>query len=174
MKAAGALAQALRDAARMVAHVAAGRSLADEFNRVAEEGIETPRAALLDLTHGTLRRYGRVQGIVRELSRRGQPDALVEALLWCSLYALESGRYAEYTVVDQAVRACTLLERWTAKGYVNGLLRSYLRERGAIEARIRSIEEANYQHPRWWIQLVRAAFPSAGKRCSPPATVIRP
>jgi len=159
VKAAGALAQALRDAARMVAHVAAGRSLANEFNRVAEEGIETPRAALLDLTHGTLRRYGRMQEIVRGLSRRGQPDALVEALLWCSLYALESGRYAEYTVVDQAVRACTLLERWTAKGYVNGLLRSYLRERGAIDARIRSIEEANYQHPRWWIQLVRAAFP---------------
>ena len=29
------------------------------------------------------------------------------------------GRYAEYTVVDQAVRACGLLERWNAKGYVN-------------------------------------------------------
>src|SRR5439155_3343251 len=119
MTAAGALAPALRDAARMVARVAAGRSLADEFIRVAEEGMGTPRAVLLDLTHGTLRRYGRVQAIVAELSRRGQSDPLVRALLWCSLYALESARYADYTVVDQAVRACTLLERWTAKGYVN-------------------------------------------------------
>lgn len=159
MKAAGALAQALRDAARMVARVAAGRSLADELSRIAEEGIETPRAALLDLTHGTLRRYGRVQAIVRELSRRGAPDPLVEALLWCALYALESGRYAEYTVVDQAVRACTLLERWSAKGYVNGLLRSFLRERVALEARIHASEEARYQHPRWWIDLVRARYP---------------
>src|SRR5207247_904780 len=83
-----------------VARVAAGRSLADELDRVAEEGSETPRSALIDLTHGTLRRYGRVQALVGELSRRGRPDALVEALLWCSLYALESGRYAEYTVVD--------------------------------------------------------------------------
>ncbi|HEX6064147.1 MAG TPA: hypothetical protein VFZ04_07995, partial [Longimicrobiales bacterium] len=89
------LAQELRDAAQLVAHVAGGRSLADE-------GIEAPRAALLDLTHGTLRRYGRVQAIVRELSRRGEPDAAVQALLWCSLYALDSGRYADYTVVDQA------------------------------------------------------------------------
>jgi 16S rRNA (cytosine967-C5)-methyltransferase len=159
VKALTALAPALRDAARMVARVAAGRSLAEEFSRVAEEGLKTPRAALLDLTHGTLRGYGRVQFIVRELSRRGQPEALVEALLWCSLYALESGRYAEYTVVDQAVRACALLERWTAKGYVNGLLRNYLRERASFERRIGASEEATYQHPQWWIDLVRSAYP---------------
>jgi len=84
----------------MVERVAAGMSLAAEFERRAEGGSETPRAALIDLTHGTLRRYGRVQAIVRQLSRRASGDALVEALLWCSLYALESGRYAEYKVVD--------------------------------------------------------------------------
>ena len=106
-----ALAAALRDAAPMVERVAAGASLAAEFDRIAEEGLDTPRAALIDLTHGTLRRYGRVQAIVRQLSRRKRGDALAEALLWCSLYALESGRYADYTVVDQAVRACGLLDR---------------------------------------------------------------
>ena len=118
-----ALAGALCDAAQMVARVAAGGSLAGQLERVAEEGSTTPRAALIDLTHGTLRRYGRVQKIVAELSRRGSPDPLLQALLWCSIYALESGRYAEYTVVDQAVRACRLLEKWNAKGYVNAVLR---------------------------------------------------
>jgi 16S rRNA (cytosine967-C5)-methyltransferase len=154
-----ALAGALRDAAQMVARVAAGASLAGQFERVAEEGSTTPRAALLDLTHGTLRRYGRVQKIVAELSRRGSPDPLVEALLWCSLYALESGRYAEYTVVDQAVRACRLLEKWNAKGYVNAVLRGALRESGSLEARISADPEALHQHPRWWIDALRAAFP---------------
>jgi 16S rRNA (cytosine967-C5)-methyltransferase len=155
-----ALAAALRDAAPMVERVAAGMSLAAEFERRAEGGSETPRAALIDLTHGTLRRYGRVQAIVRQLSRRASGDALVEALLWCSLYALESGRYAEYTVVDQAVRACGLLERWNAKGYVNAVLRGFLRERGSLEARIQADVEARYQHPRWWIEIVRAAYPA--------------
>jgi 16S rRNA (cytosine967-C5)-methyltransferase len=159
LKTAATLAQALGEAARMVARVAAGRSLADEFERLAEAGADTPRAALIDITHGSLRRYGRVQAIVRELSRR-RPDALVEALLWCSLYALESTRYAEYTVVDQAVRACALLERWTMKGYVNALLRSYLREHASLEARIADDPEARHQHPRWWIDRVRAAYPA--------------
>ena len=146
-----ALAAELREAAQLVAQVAAGRSLA----------AAAPRAALLDLTHGTLRRYGRVQALVRELSRRSRPDALVEALLWCALYALESGRYADYTVVDQAVRACRLLERWSAKGYVNAVLRAYLRERQSLQARIAGDPQARYQHPAWWIELVRAAYPDA-------------
>jgi 16S rRNA (cytosine967-C5)-methyltransferase len=144
------LATELADAARMVARVAAGGSLA----------TLAARGALIDLTHGTLRRYGRVQAIVRELSRRGPPEPLVEALLWCALYALESRRYADYTVVDQAVRACALLERWNAKGYVNALLRAYLRERVSLETRMQADPEARYQHPRWWIDLLQRAYPA--------------
>ena len=153
------LALALREAAQIVARVAAGTSLAAEFERIAEESSDSPRAALIDLTHGTLRRYGRVQAVVRQLSRRERGDAVVEALLWCALYALESKRYADYTVVDQAVRACGALERWSAKGYVNALLRAFLRERGSLEARIQADLEARYQHPRWWIDLLRQSYP---------------
>ena len=153
-----ALAPALADAARVVSRVAAGRSLADELDVAAHA---TSRAALLDLTHGTLRRYGRVQAIVRELSHRGNADAQLQALLWCALYALESGRYAPYTVVDQAVRACGLLEKWNAKGFVNALLRAALRERASLETRIAADAEAHHQHPTWWIEQVRRAYPDA-------------
>jgi 16S rRNA (cytosine967-C5)-methyltransferase len=155
-----ALARALHDAAGIVTRVAGGHSLAEEFERIGESGSETPRGALIDLTHGTLRRYGRVQAIVKELSHRGHADEIVESLLWCALYAAESGRYSEYTVVDQAVRACGLLERWSAKGYVNALLRSYLRERGSLEARLAGDPVARYQHPRWWIDLLKSAYPA--------------
>jgi 16S rRNA (cytosine967-C5)-methyltransferase len=150
------LALALRDAARVVARVAQGKSLAEELGRAPTEE-ETPRAALIDVTHGTLRRYGRVQYLVGALSHRPGGDALVEALLWCSLYALESGRYSEYTVVDQAVRACSLLEKWNAKGYVNAVLRGFIRRRGELEGRIEA--EARWQHPSWWIEHLRRAYP---------------
>jgi len=148
MKQSATLAVQLAEAARIVAQVAAGHSLA--------EVMTAPHGALIDLTHGTLRRYGKVQAIVAHHSRRGRPDALVEALLWTALYALESGRYAEHTVVDEAVKACGLIEHWPAKGYVNGLLRSFLRERSALEAQL--ADEARYQHPLWWIELLRSAY----------------
>jgi 16S rRNA (cytosine967-C5)-methyltransferase len=159
MKSSAALAPALCESARIVARVAAGKSLSGQLNPLTDGADATLRGALIDITHGTLRRYGRVQAIVRELSLRGRPDALVEALLWCSLYALESGRYAEYTAVDQAVRACALLEKWTAKGYVNALLRGFLRQRKSLEARVRTDVQARYQHPHWWIDLLSLAYP---------------
>ncbi len=154
------LAEALAAAAVMVARVAAGRSLSAELERPDREpGLH---AAQMDLCYGTLRRYGRSQALVSALSRRaGTTDRLVEALLWCSFYALESGRYAEYTVVDQAARACVALQRSGAKGYVNALLRNFLRARGGLEARLGADAVAHYWHPKWWIDRVRADYPSA-------------
>jgi 16S rRNA (cytosine967-C5)-methyltransferase len=157
MKASAGLAPVLQEAALKIARVVAGRSLAEELEQRAST---TPRGALIDLTHGTLRRYGRVQWLVEALSRRARPDRHVEALLWCSFYALESGRYAHYTVVDQAVRACGLLERWGAKPYVNAVLRAYLRQRATLEPRIAADPVAHWQHPRWWIEALQRAHPT--------------
>jgi 16S rRNA (cytosine967-C5)-methyltransferase len=158
------LAEALASAAALVARVAAGRSLSAELQRVAEEGAESTsaeRGALADLCYGTLRRYGRSQGIVAALSRRaGASDPLVEALLWCAFYALESGRYADYTVVDQATRGCALI-RPGAKGYVNALLRGFLRARPTLNTRLAADPVAHHQHPGWWIERAREAYPAA-------------
>jgi 16S rRNA (cytosine967-C5)-methyltransferase len=117
--------------------------------------------ALADLCYNTLRRYGRVQALVRALSHKGAANPRLEALLWCALSALDSGRYSDYTVVDQAVRAAALLERWPARGYVNGLLRSYLRQREALNRRIASDPQALHQHPLWWIEALERAYPDS-------------
>jgi 16S rRNA (cytosine967-C5)-methyltransferase len=171
------LAEELAQATRIVARVAAGASLADEWHGFSGDS----RAALIDLTHGTLRRYGRVHGIVAALARRGRPEPLVEALVWCALYALDSGRYGSHTVVDQAVKACGLIERWPAKGFVNAVLRGWLREKPAIEARLAEDPVALYQHPGWWIEALRIAYPrewqavlAAGNEHPPMALRINP
>ena len=156
MKQSATLAVQLAEAARIVGQVATGHSLAEAMDRVRQHS----RPALIDLTYGTLRRYGRVQAIVAHLSRRGRPEALVEALLWTALYALESDRYGEHTVVDEAVKACGLIEHWPAKGYVNGLLRSFLRQRSTLETQLAAQPEAQHQHPLWWIELLRRAYPA--------------
>jgi 16S rRNA (cytosine967-C5)-methyltransferase len=159
MKRSADLAPALAAAARTVASVAAGRSLSDALERRAEHAADSVRGAQSDLCYGTLRSYGRVQAIVEALSRKGAGEPRLQALLWCALYALDSGRYAPYTVVDQAVRAVALLELWPARGYVNGLLRSFLRERDALERRIAADPQALYQHPLWWIEALQRSCP---------------
>lgn len=165
MAAGAQLHASLADAAKVVCAVAAGRSLGAALEEAGDSGVDSPRAALVDLTHGTLRGYGRMQASARALSRKGGAvDPLVEALLWCAFYALGSGRYAPYTVVDQAVRACNTLGRHTAKGYVNGVLRSFQREGALLEKRLAPDPEYRWQHPHWWIDGVRAAWPNDWER----------
>ncbi len=160
-RAAPLLNDALREAAGLVARVAAGRSFSVELERRAERHSATAQPAVLDLCYGTLRGYGRVQAIVAALSRRRRPDPDIEPLLWCSIYAIQSGRYADYTVVDQAVQACDRIGKRTPKAYVNAVLRTYLRERDSLEARLAASPEFRYQYPRWWIERVGAAYPDA-------------
>jgi 16S rRNA (cytosine967-C5)-methyltransferase len=152
------LAEALAAAATLLARVAAGHSLPAAF--AGEADSQAARGALADLVYGTLRRYGRSQALVAALAQRGaQPEPLVAGLLWCALYALDSRRYAEYTVLDQAARACAPLRRARAKPFVNALLRAYLRARPALAARIDSDPVARHCHPAWWIERLRAAYP---------------
>lgn len=168
------LAEVLSEAARVVARVASGRSLSAELERAPEDR----RAAVLDLCFGTLRLYGRVQAVLAALSHHGRSEPLVEALLWCALYALQSGRYADYTVVDQAVRACAGLGCSAAKGYVNGLLRAWLRRHHGLAAKLAAQPEARYQHPAWWIEEVRRCHPQDWEQVldagnSPPPMCLR-
>lgn len=155
-----ALADVLREAALLVAGVASGRSMSSQLPHSARGAN---RAALLDITQGTLRAYRVGPVTVALLSRRpaGQP---LDALLWCALYALSTGRYAGYTVVDQAVRASVMLGRAAAKGYVNGVLRAYLRRQDSIDTLARADPEANERHPAWWIAELRAAYPGEWRR----------
>jgi 16S rRNA (cytosine967-C5)-methyltransferase len=153
------LAESLRAAAVVVARVAAGRSLRAELQRAAEAQSSQEHAALTDLCFGTLRSYGRVQAIVRVIEHRPASDRALEALLWCALYALDCGRYAAYTVVNQAVLACVALRRERAKRYVNALLRAYLRRQHGIAAQLAADPIARWQHPGWWIKRVQAAYP---------------
>lgn len=113
----------------------------------------------MDMVYGTLRRFGRGEALLEGLAHRGVPDAPVRALLFCAFYAMESGRYAEHVAVDQAVRACTAIDKPAAKGLVNALLRRFLRERSALQDRLDQNPVARLMHPQWWIELVTLAHP---------------
>lgn len=146
------LARLLAEAASLVSQVREGRSLADIPGRA------SPAGGVLDLTYGTLRSFRRGPVIVAGLATRS-PDRPLDALLWCALYALNSGRYAGYTVVDQAVRACSILNLARAGGFVNGILRSYLRRQKELDDLADLDPEARWQHPGWWTAMLRQAYP---------------
>jgi len=145
------------ESARRVEAVLRGVSLA-----AAEQQILSPpelRRDVHDLVYGTLRRYGVGDAWLSRLVDR-EPDGLVRALLLVALYRLESRPDSEHVVVDQAVNAAGELTQRKAGGFVNAVLRNFLRRRHALAAEVAALPEVADAHPRWWIDRLKAAWPA--------------
>lgn len=152
-----------RLAARAVGGVLGGRSLDAELaNLWARRGMSAARerGAIQDLAYGTLRFLGWLEAVLDELLQKPLRDARLRALLLVALYQLEHTRAAPHAVVDHAVRVCETLGLASAKGLTNAVLRNFLRNRTALAARVQRLETARFSHPRWWIEKLRAQYPS--------------
>ncbi|MBL8396529.1 MAG: 16S rRNA (cytosine(967)-C(5))-methyltransferase RsmB [Candidatus Accumulibacter sp.] len=170
------LACSLSLSARVVAAVRAGRSLTQALTAVGDQPPAT-RAAVQEISYGTLRGYGQGEFILGRLLDRSLANPEGEALLLVALYRLRSRPEATHTVVDQAVSAASELAGGAYKGLVNGVLRNYLRQRTALDAAIVDDEVACHQHPRWWLNRLRRAYPAdwpaivAADNAPPPMTL---
>lgn len=154
----------LRDAyaaaARVVAGVLAGRNIHAALEAGLRNDSRAPlRAAAQDLAYRGLRAYGVADGVLAALRSKPLPDPVVRALFYVAIPALRDAPDRAFAIVDEAVEAVVRLGRAPARGLVNAILRNYARGRTAIEAALAADEVATWQHPQWWIDLERAAFP---------------
>ena len=158
MSTAPPLSRLLAPVADAVAAVRAGRSLTDALQR-------TPvalRPATLALASDVLRHLGAAQVLRARLAPK-PPAPPVETLLLCGLALLwphDGGPpYDDHTLVNQAVTA-TRARMPAAAGFVNAVLRRFVREREALVTAVRQDPVAAYNHPLWWIERVRHDWPA--------------
>ncbi|WP_435627958.1 16S rRNA (cytosine(967)-C(5))-methyltransferase RsmB [Candidatus Ferrigenium straubiae] len=133
--------------------LASGRNLnqaLDEALRGKRDWVPAQRAALQDLSYGTLRFYGRLRAVLGLLLHKPLEDEWVRCLLLVALYQLQHGKSAQHAVVDHAVRAAQDLNPRVA-GLVNAVLRNFLRKRAALLEQAARDDEGRYSHPQWWI-----------------------
>ena len=120
------------------------------------------RPAAQALAYQTLRQLGRAEALRHQLARRAPPPA-VDALL-CTALALawnpDDAPYEVFTLVNQTVEAAKHDPQCRGQaGFVNACLRRFLRERDALVAATDANPVARWNHPRWWIDRLRADHP---------------
>lgn len=152
------MADQLLHTARCVAAVASGQSLSDALPAVPD----ALRPGVQALTFHALRHFGLARAVAARLVQRS-PEPLVHALL-CTAIALlstdDGPRYAEHTLVDQAVAALRRQRRTERQaGFLNACLRRFLRERDTLLAAVRDDPVARFNHPLWWIERLRRDYP---------------
>src|SRR5512145_2180666 len=137
-----------------------GRNL----NQVLDESLRrksvwTPaqRAALQDLSYGTLRFYGQLRAMLELLLHKPLSDQRIYYVLLVALYQLEYSKAARHAVVDHAVRAAQMLNP-KISGLVNAILRNFLRSRDTLLEQAKQRAEGKYNHPQWWIDELQAQY----------------
>jgi 16S rRNA (cytosine967-C5)-methyltransferase len=155
------LADALRVAAYAWARLRAGTSLDRALEAAQQAALAPPHprlaAAAKDIAYTATRHLALIDAATARIATR-PPDAAVGALAAVALGQLVAGRHADYAVVDQAVRAAKADDATrAASGFINALLRRWLRERDALTAALLGDETVRFNAPRWWIERVRAA-----------------
>lgn len=137
-----------------------GQRLPDALDAVCAGLPVASRGPARDMAYRCVRGWGLLQGLSELLNAR-RPDPRIGALQWVALEQLISGERADAVVVDQAVMT---LKRGTpaqaaAAGFMNATLRRFGRERQALLARAQTDPQARHNLPRWWVDLLRRAWP---------------
>jgi len=148
----------LQAVAQALAAVREGRSATAVLAQI-EQDLRPGSQALL---FQVLRSLGRAQALRLALVKRTPPPA-VDALLCTALALLwdeKKAPYDAFTLVNQAVDAAkkSPVTRVQAN-FINACLRRFLRERQPLVAQTQSQQEAQWNHPGWWVNKLKKQYP---------------
>lgn len=149
------LAYQISMAAHLMVAIGEGYSLQQLLSQVNIE--EAARPNVQRLTFDTLRHWGTTQYWINQ--HISQPPAeWIQAVLCVALTQLLLNAENEFTLVNEAVLAVDN-NKPHAKGMTNAILRKFLRERDTWIIQAQSNEVAQYNHPQWWINTIKAQYP---------------
>ncbi|MBN1880592.1 MAG: 16S rRNA (cytosine(967)-C(5))-methyltransferase RsmB [Deltaproteobacteria bacterium] len=105
------------------------------------------RSLATELSYGVLRNLGRLDYIIGKFSNRPLPnlDTDVLNILRVGMYQLEFlDRIPPYAAVNESVRLAGEFGKRSAGGFVNGVLRAYLRKKGGVSYPDRKQDPAGF------------------------------
>ncbi len=117
------------------------------------------RGAIQDIAYGVARHGGLLHALLDNLATKEIKEDALRNLMLVALYQLQFTRAAPHAIVDYAVQSIEKARLLHAKGFVNGALRTFLREREArVEQALNSGDEAKYSYPQWWIDKLKSQY----------------
>ncbi|NOT10667.1 MAG: 16S rRNA (cytosine(967)-C(5))-methyltransferase RsmB [Methylococcaceae bacterium] len=121
------------------------------------------KAFIQALCYGVCRQYHRLDSIVTVLVSKPIKDLEVKSLLLVGLYQLAYMRVKPYAAVSETVLA--VHKKPWAKALVNAVLRSYLRDKDNLEAKVDASETSALSHPDWIIRQLQMDWSEQAQDC---------
>lgn len=154
-------AETARSVALNILHkVLQGRSLAS-VKTEANILESRQRALAMELVQGVLRWRWKLEYLLAQLMKKPlrNKEQELKLILLLALYELMELSTPEYAVVNETVQLSRDLGKSWASGMVNGVLRTFIRDKQTILDKTESDDIAKYSHPDWLIALLRIDWP---------------
>ena len=118
------------------------------------------KGVVQSLLYTTVRHRAKVELLLGKLVKK-PPQENTKALLYIALALLLEGKEKAFTVVNQSVDAAKMnAETAWSSGFINAVLRNFLRSRSQLTASFKTNLSAQFNAPGWWISKVRQAYPN--------------
>lgn len=118
------------------------------------------KGVVQSLLYTTVRHRAKVELLLGKLVKK-PPQENTKALLYIALALLLEGKEKAFTVVNQTVDAAKMnAETAWSSGFINAVLRNFLRSRSQLTASFKTNLSAQFNAPGWWISKVRQAYPN--------------
>ena len=166
-------------AANVYLKVVAGANLNDVLTQVRAQQEWTPQewGTIQDLSYGSQRYRGSLNGYLRLRVPKPLSEPKLEALLIVAIYQLMYTQNAQHAVVNEAVQAASKLANGKFKSLINPVLRQVIREECKLPKVVLQDTEAKYNLPQWWIDKLKNDYPKywhnivAASQLPPPLTL---
>ena len=118
---------------------------------------ESDRGFVKDLCFGSLRWHYALETMLESLLAKPlkKKDKDVECLIRVGLYQLQYQHTADHAAINETVKASKALKKPWSKNLINGVLRSYTREKEKILKKIKP----HTAFPYWMIKRIKHAWP---------------
>ena len=138
-----------------------GRSLSEELPDFQLKAEVKDKALLQELCFGVLRYLPELENHVRQFidkPLKGK-QRVFHFLMLVGVYQIKYMRIPDHAALSETVNACKPLKNTHLKGLVNAVLRSFQRAQVNNESPSTLPEPIAFNHPSWFINKVKAAYP---------------
>lgn len=118
------------------------------------------KPVIQEMTYGTIRWYGYLETILNQYLDKPikKKDCVLKYLLLIGLYQLIFMQKPEHAVVSETVKVCKQLNKKSATGFINAILRRYLREFDKTDQK-NHLNKNSLSHPDWLIPQLKQDWP---------------
>jgi len=139
-----------------------GLNLDDAFEKHLKHAEESSHAFIKAMCFGVMRFYPRLLFFLSKLLDKPvrNKEKIIECLLLAGIFEIYYMQTPSHACVSEMVKAGLELKKTWAKGLINAVLRSALREQETLQQLVEDNEGARAAHPKWLLKRLKQHWPS--------------